>query len=92
MGVGASISLAMAAVLLQGAVLVRTRLTLRALRRQLGFGTRRLLRAAALGAATRLGRKCGWSCRDAGAAPSTPETGPRSESNRRVFMDPAWPR
>ena len=45
MGVGASISLAMAAVLLQSAVLVRTGLTLRALLRRLGFGTRRLLRA-----------------------------------------------
>ena len=46
-GVGASVSLAAAAVLLQGAVLVRTVLTLRALQWRLGFDTRRLLRALA---------------------------------------------
>ena len=71
-GVGASISLAMAAVLLQGAVLVRTGLTLRALRQRLGFGTRRLLRA--LGPSTGVALAAGlltaaaaWACRQAGA-------------------------
>ena len=71
-GVGASISLAMAAVLLQGAVLVRTGLTLRALRQRLGFGTRRLLQA--LGPSTGVALAAGlltaaaaWACRQAGA-------------------------
>ncbi|MBK8105296.1 MAG: hypothetical protein IPK42_06995 [Betaproteobacteria bacterium] len=53
-GAGASVSLAAAAVLLQAAVLARTVLTLRVLRRQLGFGTRRLLRALAPSAALAL--------------------------------------
>ena len=71
-GVGASISLAMAAVLVQGAMRVRTGLTLRALRQRLGFGTRRLLRA--LGPSTGVALAAGvltaaaaWACRQAGA-------------------------
>lgn len=71
-GVGASISLAMAAVLLQGAVLVRTGLTLGVLRRGLGFGRRRLLRALgpSVGmalAAGMLAWAVAWACRGLGA-------------------------
>lgn len=71
-GVGASISLAMAAVLLQGAVLVRTGLTLRMLRRALGFGTGRLLRAlgpsaAVAVAAVAVTAGVAWTCRELGA-------------------------
>ena len=67
-GVGASISLPMAAVLLQAAVLARTVLTLHALRRRLGFGTRRLLRALAPSgavalAAGALAAGAAWGCR-----------------------------
>ena len=67
-GTGASVSLAAAAVLLQGAVLARTMLTLRALRRRLGFGTRRLLRALAPSAAVALAAGAlaagaAWGCR-----------------------------
>ena len=70
--VGTSISLAMAAVLLQGAVLVRTGLTLRALRQRLGFGTRRLLQAQGQStdmalAAGLLTAASAWVCRQAGA-------------------------
>ena len=70
--VGASISLGVAAVLLQGAVLLRTGLTLRALRRRLGFGTRRLLRALAPSAGVALAAgvlsaAAVWGCRQAGA-------------------------
>ena len=66
--VGASISLAMAAVLLQGAVLVRTGLTLRVLQQALEFGTRRLLRALASSAAIALAAgaaaaAAAWGCR-----------------------------
>ncbi|MBK8105294.1 MAG: hypothetical protein IPK42_06980 [Betaproteobacteria bacterium] len=68
-GVGASISLPMAAVLLQAAVLARTVLyALRALRRRLGFGTRRLLRSLAPSgavalAAGALAAGAAWGCR-----------------------------
>ena len=72
MGVGASISWAVAAVLLQGVVRVQTGLTLRALRQRLGFGTSRLLRA--LGPSTGVALAAGWlaagaawACRQAGA-------------------------